>query len=39
MDVKGDKFPYNFLAKASYGTWNGTKTFIDTNFFSIFSQI
>jgi len=36
MDVKGDKSSYNFLTKASK-KWN--TAFLETKFFSIFSQI
>jgi len=37
MDVKGDKSSYNFLTKASLR--NGTKAFLETKFFSTYSQI
>jgi len=39
MDVKGDKSSYNFLAKLKSKLRNRTKAFLETKFFSIFSQI
>jgi len=37
MDVKGDKFSYKFLTIKQVKKWD--QTFLETKFFSIFSEI